>query len=79
MIKKPDTSRTEKLPDLGSIVKDAPAPRTALAILLFCVMLALEDGSRGFDGGEGEMKYLLGERLALIASTNAFVKSTETM
>lgn len=72
------TSCAEKLPDLGSIDKLALPPAATLILLfLLDVLPLLAEVERGLDGGEGEIKYLLGELLALIARTRELVKITD--
>jgi len=73
------TSCAEKLPDLGSMDKFGLPPAATLTLLfLLEVLPLLSEVERGLDGGEGEMKYLLGELLALIARTRELVKSTDS-
>lgn len=56
-----------------------PDRLTVLTLTFLLVAAGLFDDVRGLAGGDGEMKYLLGDPFALIRSTSEFVRRTETM
>ena len=77
LIKKPATSCVEKLPDRGSMV--GPALLAVLVLPFLLDVLEFGDDTSGLTGGEGEIKYLLGEPLALMVRTRELVRRTEMM
>lgn len=80
LTKNPAISCIEKLPDLGSIVSADPVALPTILTLLFVIaVLGPNKDVSGLAGGEGEIKYLLGEPLALMARTRMLVNRTETM
>lgn len=75
--KKPAAFCAEKLPHLGSMVNDCFVLDRNLTLLFLLGGATLVDDVRGLAGGDGEMKYLLGARLALMPNTIRLVTTTE--